>query len=148
MPVRAEGDPLEQERHRGPSGVGSPAAVGGQNGLHVAPELLVDDGLAWAPLRLMAQHAQSGDIPAAKLILERTLPALKSAAETLTLPGADTPASQGRTVLGACAQGDITLDEAAILMQALAAQGRLVEVEDLAQRLTALEEVMQRTTRQ
>jgi hypothetical protein len=35
---------------------------------------------------------------------ECTLPALKSAAEQLTLPGADTPASQGRTVLGACAQ--------------------------------------------
>ncbi|MDQ3773742.1 MAG: hypothetical protein M3461_04930 [Pseudomonadota bacterium] len=61
-----------------------------------------------AILKTLAAAAKGGDIQAARLILERTLPALKSAAETLTLPGADTPASQGRTVLGACAQGDIT----------------------------------------
>jgi len=52
-----------------------------------------------AILKTLATAAKGGDIPAAKLILERTLPALKSAAEPLTLPGADTPASQGRTVL-------------------------------------------------
>ena len=100
-----------------------------------------------AILKTLAAAAKCGDIPAAKLILERTLPALKTAAEPLTLPGADTPASQGRTVLGACAQGDITPDEAATLMQALAAQGRLVEVEDLAQRVAALEEALQRSPR-
>ena len=96
-----------------------------------------------AILKTLTDAAKGGDIQAAKLILERTLPALKSTAETLTLPGADTPASQGRTVLGACAQGDITPDEAATLMQALAAQGRLVEVEDLAQRVGALEEALE-----
>ena len=100
-----------------------------------------------AILKTLTDAAKDGDIQAAKLILERTLPALKSAAETLTLPGADTPASQGRTVLGACAQGDITPDEAATLMQALAAQGRLVEVEDLAQRVAALEEATQKRPR-
>ena len=97
-----------------------------------------------AILKTLTDAAKGEDIQAAKLILERTLPALKSAAETLTLPGADTPASQGRTVLGACAQGDISHDEATILMQALAAQSRLIEVEDLAQRVGALEEVVQR----
>jgi hypothetical protein len=102
-----------------------------------------------AILKTLAAAAKGGDIPAAKRILERTLPALKTSAETLTLPpGADTPASQGRTVLGACVQGDISPDEAAILMQALAAQGRLVEVEDLAQRVGALEEAVQRRPRQ
>jgi uncharacterized protein DUF5681 len=100
-----------------------------------------------AILKTLAAAANGGDIQAARLILERSLPALKTAAEPLTLPGADTPASQGRTVLGACAQGDISPDEAATLMQALAAQGRLVEVEDLAQRVGALEEAVQRRTR-
>jgi hypothetical protein len=98
-------------------------------------------------LKTLAAAAKGGDIQAARLILERTLPALKSAGETLTLPGADTPASQGRTVLGACAQGDITPDEAATLMQAISAQARVVEVEELAQRVGALEEAMQRRTR-
>jgi hypothetical protein len=54
-----------------------------------------------AILKALAAAAKGGDIQAARLILERTLPALRSAAETLTLPAVDTPASQGRTVLGA-----------------------------------------------
>jgi hypothetical protein len=97
-----------------------------------------------AILKTLTDAAKGGDIQAAKLILERTLPALKTAAEPLTLPGADTPASQGRTVLGACAQGDISPDEAASFMQAISAQSRVVEVEELAQRVAALEESMQR----
>jgi dihydrodipicolinate synthase/N-acetylneuraminate lyase len=97
-----------------------------------------------AILKTLAAAAKGGDIQAARLILERTLPALKSAAETLTLPGADTPASQGRTVLGACAQGDISPDEAATLMQAISAQARVVEVEELTQRVQALEQALQR----
>jgi len=60
----------------------------------------------------------------------------------LTLPVADTPASQGRTVLGACAQGHITPDEAATLMQAISAQARVVEVEELTQRVQALEQAL------
>jgi dihydrodipicolinate synthase/N-acetylneuraminate lyase len=97
-----------------------------------------------AILKTLAAAAKGGDIQAAKLILERTLPALKTAAETLTRPGADTPASQGRTVLGACAQGDISPDEAATLMQAISAQARVVEVEELTQRVQALEQALQR----
>jgi hypothetical protein len=47
-----------------------------------------------AILKSLAKAAKGGDIQSAKLILERTLPPLKAAAESLTLPGADTPASQ------------------------------------------------------
>ncbi|MGH8575581.1 MAG: DUF5681 domain-containing protein [Gammaproteobacteria bacterium] len=95
-----------------------------------------------AILKTLAKAAKGGDIQSAKLILERTLPPLKSVAETVTLPVADTPASQGRTVLGACAQGHITPDEAATLMQAISAQARVVEVEELTQRVQALEQAL------
>jgi hypothetical protein len=61
------------------------------------------------------------------LILERTLPVLKSTAESLTLPAAVTPAAQGRTVLEALALGEIT-------MTAVAAQARVVEAEELLKR--------------
>ncbi len=56
-------------------------------------------------------------------------------------------ANQGRAVLSAMASGRLTPSEAATLMQALAAQGRIVEIEDLAQRLTALEEATQGRSR-
>lgn len=95
-----------------------------------------------AILKTLAKAAKRGDIQSARLILERVLPPLKSAAETLILPVADTPASQGRTVLGACAQGHITPDEAATLMQAISAQARVVEVEELTQRVQALEQAL------
>jgi DNA-binding response OmpR family regulator len=52
-------------------------------------------------------------------------------------------ADQGRAVLSAMASGRLTPSEAATLMHALAAQGRIVETEDLAQRLTAIEEATQ-----
>jgi hypothetical protein len=58
-----------------------------------------------------------------------------------------TLADQGRAVLSAMASGRLTPSEAATLMQALAAQGRIVETEDLAQRLTALEEATQGRSR-
>ena len=95
-----------------------------------------------AILKTLAAAAKGGDIQAARLILERSLPALKTAAEPLTLPGADSPASQGRTVLGACAQGDISPDEAATLLQAISAQARVVEVEELTQRVEQLEQAL------
>ncbi len=95
-----------------------------------------------AILKTLAKAAKGGDIQSAKLILERTLPPLKSAAEPLTLPGADTPASQGRTVLRACTQGHISPDEAATLMQAISAQARVLEVEELTQRVQALEQAL------
>lgn len=96
-----------------------------------------------AILKTLVKAAKRGDLQAAKLILERTLPQLKSAGEPLTLPVPETLWGQGRAVLGACTEGKITPDEAATLMQALSGQARLVEAENLAERVAALEEAMQ-----
>jgi len=95
-----------------------------------------------AILKTLAGAAKKGDIQAAKLILERTLPALKSAAEPLTLPAAVTPAAQGRTVLEALALGEITPTEAQAVMTAVAAQARVAEAEELTQRVQALEQAL------
>ena len=56
-------------------------------------------------------------------------------------------ADQGRAVLSAMASGKLTPSEAATMLQALAAQGRIVEVEDLAERVGALEEAVQNRPR-
>ena len=55
-------------------------------------------------------------------------------------------ADQGRAVFRAMASGKLMPSEAATMLQALAAQGRIVEVEGLAQRVAALEEAVQRRT--
>jgi dihydrodipicolinate synthase/N-acetylneuraminate lyase len=98
-------------------------------------------------LKTLAAAAKAGDIPAAKLILERTLPALKTAAETLTLPAPETLAGQGRVVMEAVASGDISPDEALKLMQAVGAQLRIVEAEEMAKRIEALEQALSRRQR-
>ena len=49
-------------------------------------------------------------------------------------------AAQGRTVLEALSGGEITPSQAAIVMQAISAQARIVEVDELEQRVAALEE--------
>lgn len=92
-----------------------------------------------AILKTLTDAAKGGDIQAAKLILERTLPALKSAGEPLALPVPETLAGQGKAVLEAVASGDITPDEALKLMQAVGAQLRVVETEEMAARIEALE---------
>ncbi|MGH8646971.1 MAG: DUF5681 domain-containing protein [Gammaproteobacteria bacterium] len=97
-------------------------------------------------LDTLTEAAKGGDIQAAKLILERTLPVLKSAAEPLTLPAAATPAAQGRTVLEALALGEITPTEAQAVMTAVAAQARVVETEELLKRVEALEQALNHRT--
>ena len=55
-----------------------------------------------------------------------------------------TLSEHGQAVLKAMAAGELLPGQASQLLQAIAAQCRIVEIEDLAQRLTALEEAMQR----
>lgn len=94
-------------------------------------------------LKTLVKAAKGGDLQAAKLILETTLPPLQERSGTLDAVRSREPGGQGRAVLGACTEGKITPDEAATLIPALAAQGRIVETEDLAQRVAALEEAVQ-----
>lgn len=49
-------------------------------------------------------------------------------------------ADSGRTVLGALSDGKVTPGEAAIVMQSLATQAKLVETSELERRVVALEE--------
>jgi polyhydroxyalkanoate synthesis regulator phasin len=50
-----------------------------------------------------------------------------------------TLAEQGRTVLAVMSEGRITPDEANTLMQVVVAQARIVEVDELERRVSALE---------
>lgn len=107
---------------------------------------------------LLAPHAQelvakaielakSGDTTALRLCLERLIPPVKARDEPVELETAGgTLSEQGRGVLQAVACGRITPHEAATLMQALSAQTRVVEAEELLKRVEALEEALDRRT--
>ncbi len=91
-------------------------------------------------LRGLATAAKGGDVGAARLLLERVLPALKPVEEptAVDLPGA-TLADQGRATLGAIAAGHLAPAQGAALLASLASLAKLVETDELAARVAALE---------
>jgi len=93
-----------------------------------------------AILDTLAANALDGDTAAAKLLLERTIPPLKSV--ELPAPVAmdgDTLSDRGRAVVAALAAGTLAPGQAAALLHGLAALSKLVEWDDLTRRIEALE---------
>ena len=93
-----------------------------------------------AILESLTAAALAGDVQAARLLLERTLPALKPAeqAQALHLPDG-TLTDQGRAVLAAVAAGELAPGQGAALLGAIGTLARVAEVDELARRIEALE---------
>jgi len=90
--------------------------------------------------KLMAQ-ALEGDTAAARLLLERAIAPLKAAEQpqALTLPDG-TLTDQGRAVLASVAAGELAPGQGAALLGAISTLARVVEIDELAQRVAKLEE--------
>lgn len=89
--------------------------------------------------------ALEGDTTALRLCLERLIPPVKSKDEPVTLEDVgSTLTEQGQGVLRSMLAGRITPDEAGALMQAISAQARVVQVEELNERVDALERTLNR----
>jgi hypothetical protein len=84
--------------------------------------------------------AKAGDTQAARLILERVLPALKAVepVQALTLPDGSLT-EQGRAVLASVASGELAPGQGAQLMTAIGTLARVAEIDELAARVQALE---------
>ena len=93
-----------------------------------------------AILESLTAAALAGDVQAARLLLERTLPALKPAeqAQALHLPDG-TLTAQGRAVLAAVSAGELAPGQGAALLGAIGTLARVAEVDELARRIEALE---------
>ena len=86
--------------------------------------------------------AMEGDTTALRLCLERLVPPIKIKDEPVEIEGLEGTQSlveQGQAIINALAKGQLTPSEAATLMQSVATQARIIEVEELDRRLTALE---------
>lgn len=92
-------------------------------------------------VRNVLAAAQSGDMQAAGLILNRMVPALRPAAEPVRIDWPDTsgPLEQARAVLTAVANGVITPGDGKALLDGPAAVVRIQEVTDLIPRIEQLE---------
>ena len=85
--------------------------------------------------------AKDGDMTAAKLVLDRLCPPLKSIAQPvhLTLPHDASPLTVAKAVISATASGMLPPDVSAQLVTALGTLCRIEETEELRDRITALE---------
>lgn len=86
--------------------------------------------------------AQEGDTAAARLVLDRVMPARKDAPISISLPPVDAVSdvvTAGEAVLRAVAAGQITPSEGALMMDLLERHRRLIETADLAVRVEVIE---------
>ncbi|MDI3511748.1 DUF5681 domain-containing protein [Hydrogenophaga bisanensis] len=91
-------------------------------------------------LAAMMARALDGDVGAARLLLERTIAPLKAIEppQPLTLPDGSLT-EQGRAVLASVASGELAPGQGAALVGAIGALARVTEIDELAERVAALE---------
>ena len=91
--------------------------------------------------RLLTAAINEGDVMAAKLLLERAIPAWKPIEQPtpIPLPADGTLVEKGNAVVAALSAGDLAPGQAASILTALAGIARLVEFDEFEKRLKALE---------
>lgn len=90
-------------------------------------------------LKSVINAAICGDMAACKMLLDRITPTLKPQALPIRLPVNGTLAEQGGEIIRATLSGQIPPDVGAQLITALSAQAKVIEIDDLAKRIEALE---------
>jgi|SRR5690554_5357767 len=90
----------------------------------------------------LIEQAKGGDTTAAKVLLDRILPPLKAEAQAVNIAefNAGGLIEKAGAVLGATANGELAPDIAAQLISAVATLAKVIEVEELEQRLNTLEQ--------
>ena len=91
-------------------------------------------------IQKLATKAREGDIGAARLLLERVVPALKpvEAPQTLQIAKGDL-STQAKSIVALASAGEVSLAQASQLLWALSAVAKLIEVDELLKRVDALE---------
>ncbi|NOT10987.1 MAG: hypothetical protein HOP23_05620 [Methylococcaceae bacterium] len=99
---------------------------------HALPEII----------RTLIAQAMCGDVMAARLLLERALPALKPQAEPVRFDIAvnDSLANVGQSIIESVSRGELQPDAAALILTTLAGQSKLIESTELITRIEKLEE--------
>jgi hypothetical protein len=86
--------------------------------------------------------ARGGDLQAARLILERVIPTVKpmESPVALQLPSGGSLTDQGRAVIAAVSEGELSPANGAQLVTAIGTLARVAEFDELSARITKLEE--------
>ena len=92
-------------------------------------------------IQVVVTAARNGDVQAARLVLERVSPPIKSAEEPVSIPEMATGSLVDRAegIITATADGRLTPGQATTLLTALGGVAKLIETTELIKRIEALE---------
>lgn len=97
-------------------------------------------GEADAVAKRVLKAAEDGDMQACRLILERCVPAIKPASESIMFDlHGDTLTDQAQSILTAVAGGQLPPDQGKALLDALANMSKISEIDEVKRRLDELE---------
>jgi thioredoxin-like negative regulator of GroEL len=94
-------------------------------------------------LKKLVSLARAGDVQAARILLDRVLPALRPEGAVVLLPdvaAATTTTEQAALIVKAAARGELPADVAGQLLMGLGQAARIAEADELARRIAALEQ--------
>ncbi|MGZ8914371.1 MAG: DUF5681 domain-containing protein [Methylobacter sp.] len=106
------------------------------------PATMLRKSIAEAMPDILAQlvvQAKAGDVAAAKVLIDRVCPPLKPQALPVILPANGSLTEQGNEIIRATMAGQIPPDIGSQLITALAAQSKIIEIDELMKRVEALE---------
>jgi hypothetical protein len=89
------------------------------------------------------QKAIAGDMTAAKMLLDRTLPSKRPEQERVEISNTGNIPSDAQSVLRSVLDGEVSPDVGASLLSAMTTVLKAIEVDELAKRIEALEEAKQ-----
>ena len=125
-----------------------PGQTGNPNGRpkDKTPATLLRKSIAEAMPEIIStliEQAKNGDTAAAKVLLDRCCPSLKPQAQPICLPVNGTLAEQGGEVIKATLSGQIPPDIGSQLITALAAQSKIIEQQEVIERLQRIEKQLE-----
>lgn len=91
-------------------------------------------------VQTLVTNAKAGDTQAAKVLLDRLIPALKPTADSMSLKVSGTLTEQGAAIVAAMASGKVTPDQAKSAMDVILAQSHLIDQNEI---ITQLNEFFQ-----
>ena len=89
----------------------------------------------------MVSEARNGDVAAAKLLMDRTIPAVKPVDSPVTLPLSGGLTASSYNVLSAIGEGLVSPDQGSKLLQGLATAAGVEDLAVLRDRLEAIERI-------
>ena len=90
---------------------------------------------------MLLEQAKAGDIQAAKILLDRVCPSLKSESQPIDIPALaeGTLTERAQAIIDATANGQLAPDTATNMVNAIATYAKIIETSELEARIAALE---------